>query len=192
MITKFNIPELTGRNCTAYCSICDKPKKYAIHDNNLYAVCPYKGILLGVYNEAVPCASSKNCISDCYYSGSNGCELELEEWKENNKMKNNFKISKIEEQNPYVDSSKSINGGGYSQPYIEFTFNGSTGSIQDTSCGEFGVRFIVEFKGKQYSLDTMGRENEEYSSFSKNCLEDRLLSKQLKEAGYPISFKENL
>jgi hypothetical protein len=113
------------------------------------------------------------------------------QWKENNEMKNNFKISKIEEQNPYVDSSKSINGGGYSQPFIEFTFNGVKGSITDTSCGEFGDRFSVEFKGKEYSLDTVGREKEEYSSFSKDCLEDRLLSKHLEEVGYPISFLEN-
>jgi len=41
-------------------------------------------------------------------------------------------------------------------------------------------------------LNTMGNEKEEYSSFSKNCLEDRLLSKQLKKAGYSISFLEDL
>ena len=119
-------------------------------------------------------------------------EYKLE--KENNKMKreNNFKILKVEEQNPYTDIEKSLNGGGYSQPCITFTFNGVKGKINDTSCGEFGIRFLVEFGEKSYSVDTIGNGNEEYSSFSKNCLEDRLLSKQLKKAGYSINFLEDL
>ena len=107
-------------------------------------------------------------------------------------QRSNFEILEVREQNPYADIEKSINGGGYSQPYIEFTFNGVKGSIQDTSCGEFGIRFIVEFGEKVYSLDTMGNGKEEYSSFSKNCSEDNLLSERLKEAGYPISFSEDL
>ena len=109
--------------------------------------------------------------------------------RENNQ---NFEILEVREQNPYADIEKSINGGGYSQPFIEFTFNGVKGKINDTSCGEFGERFFVEFKGKEYSLNTTGNEKEEYSSFSKNCLEDKLLSERLKEAGYPISFSEDL
>ena len=106
-------------------------------------------------------------------------------------MKSNFKILEVREQNPNVDVEKAVNGGGYSQPFIAFVFNGVTGSIDDTSCGEFGTRYFVQFGEKSYSLDTTGIENEEYSSFSKNCLEDKLLSKQLKEVGYPISFKED-
>ena len=104
----------------------------------------------------------------------------------------NFKILEVEEQNSFFDSGKSCNGGGYSQPFITFVFNGVVGSIQDTSCGEFGERYFVQFGEKSYSLDTTGIENEEYSSFSKNCLEDKLLSKQLKEVGYPISFLERI
>ena len=102
-----------------------------------------------------------------------------------------FKILNVREQNPNADVEKSLNGGGYSQPFIEFTFNNVTGSIQDTSCGEFGVRYLVKFGEKAYSVDAMGNGKEEYSSFSKNCLEDKLLSERLKEAGYPISFLEN-
>ena len=105
--------------------------------------------------------------------------------------KSNFKIINIKEQNSNADTMKAMNGGGYSQPFIEFIFNSVTGSIQDTSCGEFGVRYLVKFGEKSYSVDTIGNGNEEYSSFSKDCLEDRLLSKQLKEVGYPISFLEN-
>ena len=75
---KYNIPELTDRNCTDYCSICDKPRAYSIHLEKLYEVCTYKGILLGVYDQcAVPCAERRTC-DDCYYSdSSNGCELGL-------------------------------------------------------------------------------------------------------------------
>ena len=109
--------------------------------------------------------------------------------------KENFKILEVREQNPNANSNKAINGGGYHQPFITFSFNEITGYIDDSSCGEFGERFFVEFKGKEYSLDTMKRNNEEYeeySSFSKKCLEDKILSKYLEEAGYPISFKEEL
>lgn len=106
-------------------------------------------------------------------------------------MKSSFEILEVREQNPNADVEKSLNGGGYSQPFIKFIFNGIKGSIQDTSCGEFGERYFVKFGEKVYSVDAMGNGKEEYSSFSKDCLEDRLLSKQLKEAGYPISFKEN-
>ena len=109
--------------------------------------------------------------------------------RENNQ---NFKILEVREQNPYADPMKANNGGGYSQPCITFIFNGTKGSIQDTSCGEFGIRYFVEFGEKVYYLDTMGREKEEYSSFSKNCSEDNLLSERLKEAGYSINFLEDL
>ena len=106
--------------------------------------------------------------------------------------KENFEILKVEEQNPYVDPMKANNGGGYSQPLITFVFNGTTGYIDDSSCGDFGERIHIEYKDKSYCVDAVGREKEEYSSFSKNCLEDRLLSKQLKKAGYSISFLEDL
>lgn len=105
--------------------------------------------------------------------------------------KSMFKILNVREQNPNADSTKAMNGGGYSQPFIEFTFNNITGSIQDTSCGEFGVRYLVKFGEKAYSVNTVDNGEEEYSSFSKECLEDRLLSKHLEEVGYPISFLED-
>lgn len=104
------------------------------------------------------------------------------------KTNNIFEILNVMEQNPNADIEKAINSGGYSQPFIEFSFKGVIGSIADTSCGEFGVRYLVKFGEKTYSVDAMGNGKEEYSSFSKDCLEDRLLSKQLKEVGYPISF----
>ena len=90
--------------------------------------------------------------------------------RENNQ---NFKILEVREQNPYADPMKANNGGGYSQPCITFIFNGVIGSIDDTSCGEFGVRYLVKFGEKAYSVDAMGNGKEEYSSFSKNCLEDK-------------------
>ena len=105
--------------------------------------------------------------------------------------KENFEILKVEEQNPYVDPMKANNGGGYSQPLITFVFNGTTGYIDDSSCGDFGERIHIEYKDKSYCVDAVGRENEEYSSFSKECLEDKALAKHLKEAGYSISFLED-
>ena len=111
--------------------------------------------------------------------------------RKENKMKNNFKILNVREQNPNANSNTSINGGGYSQPLITFVFNGTTGYIDDSSCGDFGERIHIEYKDKSYCVDAVGRENEEYSSFSKECLEDKALAKHLKEAGYSISFLED-
>lgn len=107
------------------------------------------------------------------------------------KNQHEFEILKVEEQNRFFDSRKSCNGGGYHQPLIDFKFNGIEGYISDSSCGDFGERIYIEYKDKCYLLDTVG-EYEEYSSFSEKCLEDKLLSKHLKEVGYPINFKENL
>ena len=107
------------------------------------------------------------------------------------KEESSFKVLNVEEQNHFFDSRKSSNGGGYHQPLIDFTFNGVEGHINDTSCGDFGKRVHIEYKDKSYYLDTIN-EYEEYSSFSKECLEDKLLSEHLKEMGYSIIFKEDL
>jgi hypothetical protein len=109
--------------------------------------------------------------------------------KKNQKFK--FEILDVEEQNRFYDSRRTQNGGGYHQPLITFVFNGTTGYIDDSSCGDFGERIHIEYKDKCYSLDTIG-EYDEYSSFSEECLEDKALAKHLNEAGYPISFKEEL
>lgn len=73
---KYNIPELTDRDCTAYCSICDKPRVYALKDKKLYEVCTYKGILLGAYDQcAVPCALERGCDDCPHYNGECGLGL---------------------------------------------------------------------------------------------------------------------
>jgi len=75
---KYNIEEITDRKCTDYCSICDKPRAYALYDEQLYEVCTYKGILLGVYDQgAVPCAYPRACDDCPHYSSSSECELGL-------------------------------------------------------------------------------------------------------------------
>lgn len=100
-----------------------------------------------------------------------------------------FKIVSVEEQNPFFDISKSRNGGGYHQPLITFTFNGKTGFIDDSSCGDFGERFSVIFGDKYYWLDTING-YEENSTFSKK--DDMILARYLNEAGYPVVFIEEL
>lgn len=55
----------------------------------------------------------------------------------------NVVINKVEETNPFFDENKKHNGGGYSQPTIEFSFNGGTGIIEDDSCGEFGSSVVA-------------------------------------------------
>ena len=75
---RYNIPELINNknNCIDYCSICDKPRAYALKNEKLYEVCTYKGILLGVYDQcAVPCAYPRACDDCPHYSGE--CELGL-------------------------------------------------------------------------------------------------------------------
>ena len=108
--------------------------------------------------------------------------------KENKKI---FEILEVEEQNRFYDSRKTCHGGGYHQPFITFTFNGKTGYISDTSCGDFGTSIYISFGDKYYSIDTLG-EYEEESTFSEKCLEYKLLAKHLSEVNYPIRSKEEV
>ena len=64
-------------------------------------------------------------------------------------------VKSVEETNPYFDEEKQSNGGGYSQPRIEFEYRGKTGIIHDSSCGDFGARFFVEFGDKTYSYNNV-------------------------------------
>ena len=58
------------------------------------------------------------------------------------------------ETNPYVDASKSRNGGGYHQPQIEILLSSKQRIlINDESCGEFGRRIWVGMGGD--CLDTI-------------------------------------
>lgn len=66
----------------------------------------------------------------------------------NLKMENKILKIKDEEQNSFYDPQRSSNGGGYHQPYIEYMvqFNNKTYklTIDDTSCGSFGLRFFID------------------------------------------------
>ena len=108
-------------------------------------------------------------------------------------MKKDFKLISSVEQNPFVEPTKANNGGGYSQPRIDFTFRGIKGFINDTSCGDFGDRVEIVYGDKKYYLDSVSREEEEYSTFSKFKHSDRQVVKKIKEyTGYKILFKEEV
>ncbi len=101
-------------------------------------------------------------------------------------------ISKVE-QNPFVNPRKANNGGGYSQPRIDFTLRGIRGFISDTSCGDFGDRVEIVYDDKEYYIDSVSREEEEYSDFSKFKHSDIQAVKEIKEyTGYKIRFKEEI
>jgi hypothetical protein len=107
-------------------------------------------------------------------------------------MKKEFKIIDWVEQNPFVDPTRSNNGGGYSQPRIDFTFKGLQGFINDSSCGEFGDRLEIVFGDKVYYCDYVGG-NIEYSDFSKYKHNDRQVIKQIRNhTGYSVLFKEEI
>ena len=115
------------------------------------------------------------------------------ETKEEKKMKKEFKIINRVEQNPFVNPLKANNGGGYHQPLITFTFNGKTGSISDTSCGDFGSRINIVYGSKEYFIDSISREYIEYSTFSKFNHSDRQVVNEIKKhTGYKVCFKEDI
>ncbi len=104
-----------------------------------------------------------------------------------------FNLISWVEQNPFVNPRKANNGGGYSQPRIDFTLRGIKGCIINTSCGDFGDRVEIVYGNKEYYLDSVSREYIEYSDFSKIKSSDRQAVKEIQEyTGYKISFKEEI
>ncbi len=104
-----------------------------------------------------------------------------------------FNLISWVEQNPYADPRKANNGGGYSQPRIDFTLRGIKGCINDTSCGDFGDRVEIVYGNKEYYFDSVSRERTEYSDFSKFKDSDVQAVKEIKEyTGYKIRFKEEI
>lgn len=73
-------------------------------------------------------------------------------------------ILSVKQGNEFYEESRKHNGGGYDQPTVIFEIEGKQGVFKDTSCGEFGSRYFLEFDGKAASWGTML--NEEYSDFS--------------------------
>ena len=120
-------------------------------------------------------------------------KINLETKEEKEKMKKEFNIIKRIEQNPFVNSRKANNGGGYLQPRIDFTFKGVKGFISDTSCGDFGDRVEIVFGNKEYVLDSVSRDYIEYSDFSNKKHSDIEAVKAIKEhTGYKVCFKEDI
>ena len=108
-------------------------------------------------------------------------------------MRKEFKLISSVEQNPCANPMKANNGGGYSQPRIDFTFRGIKGFINDTSCGDFGDRVEIVWGNKEYFLDSVSKEYSIYSNFSKFKPADLEAVKKIKEfTGYKILFKEEI
>ena len=104
-----------------------------------------------------------------------------------------FKLNSRVEQNPFANPRKANNGGGYSQPRIDFTLRGIKGCINDTSCGDFGDRVEIVYGNKKYYFDSVSREEEEYSTFSKFNHSDKQAVKEIKKyTGYIIRFREEI
>lgn len=104
-----------------------------------------------------------------------------------------FKLNNRVEQNPFADPRKANNGGGYSQPRIDFTLRGIKGFINDTGCGDFGDRVEIVYGDKKYYLDSVSRDYIECSDFSKFNHSDRLAVKGIRKyTGYNIVFKEEI
>lgn len=59
-----------------------------------------------------------------------------------------IKILKTEQQNPFYDGNEGFNDGRYNQPLYTFEYDGKIGTFSDTSCGDFGGHFTVEYNGK--------------------------------------------
>ncbi|EKI4464006.1 hypothetical protein PCV68_000984 [Staphylococcus pseudintermedius] len=70
-------------------------------------------------------------------------------------MTTEVKILKIEETNENANPAKANNGGGYSHPRITFEYKGIQGVYHDTSCGDFGTRYSLEWNGKADAWGTM-------------------------------------
>lgn len=77
-----------------------------------------------------------------------------------------LKIIKKEQTNPFYDESKSNNGGGYYQPCYEFQFGNWIGRYDDTSCGDFGVRWSVDVKNGSQEFSANEQSMDGYSLFS--------------------------
>lgn len=108
-------------------------------------------------------------------------------------MRKDFKLISSVEQNPFANPMKANNGGGYSQPRIDFTLRGIKGFINDTSCGDFGDRVEIVYGNKEYYLDSVSKEYIEYSDFSKFKRSDIQAVKEIKKyTGYKILFKEEI
>ena len=123
----------------------------------------------------------------------------MENNNNNGTMKNNNNeltifIVSWKETNEHYDSSRSSNGGGYSQPEIVLSFSdGTMVTIYDMSCGEYGGRVSVSIRwqGEKYGAyyGSMLREEEESSdiSFERWSLHLMMIEEKL---GYKILTEE--
>ncbi|EGQ3451666.1 hypothetical protein ACX812_001053 [Staphylococcus pseudintermedius] len=78
------------------------------------------------------------------------------------------KILKIEQSNPHFDEKKKNNGGGYDQPIVTFEKDGIVGTYRNSSCGDFGSRYHLEWNGKADSWGSMLDESEIFEEIDVN------------------------
>lgn len=94
-------------------------------------------------------------------------------------MKNYLKEEKRVQMNPCYNPRFGNNGGGYSQPYYEFTglFNDKPVKVfvRDTSCGDFGERYYIEVvqddKTWHYYFNDVGKDIVNESTMPQNIVD---------------------
>ena len=81
---------------------------------------------------------------------------------------NKLRVIEWVETNPHYDPERSCNGGGYSWPEYRFRIGNSRkiGILEDTSCGDFGERWIIKYGNKIAVFDEVGCAPRFYSNFS--------------------------
>jgi len=100
-----------------------------------------------------------------------------------------FEVISITQQNPCYDPERANNGGGYYQPLYKFVYNGIEGKFEDTSCGDFGGRYHLEWNGLHANRDQVGNECN-YSEFSRREHAE-LLDELYNLTGWRIRTKED-
>ena len=129
-------------------------------------------------NRTYEIVSRKNNIQ----SDSIGNKVKISKLKRRRSM--SFKVLKYVQLNHFYNPDRSSNGGGYNQPYVEFIFNGIKGTFEDTSCGDFGTRYHLQWNNFSAYRDTVGGGNSYYSDFSSSNPEHvELLNKIYKLTG---------
>lgn len=93
-------------------------------------------------------------------------------------MENKIKIISVVETNSFADESKSNNGGGYSQPFITFEYDGLKGTLHDTSCGDFGKRIELIYLDKKWNYNEMS-DWKNYTDF--NMIDDADFAKAVQD-----------
>lgn len=103
-----------------------------------------------------------------------------------------FAVTNVKKTNEFEDWRTANNGGGYPQRDIRFkSSDGKAGCLQDTSCGDFGSRYQLNYDGHGAQWGSMTRmDGTNYSGFSESLYQD-LLDFVRDELGFDIPSAED-